>query len=78
VIIYAANIATCLVLKTKKYAMTSYGFVQPDLIKSDYSPDTSVGDSVVALETRIISLEGIVLQLVNLINVLQSPAVEPG
>ena len=77
-IIYAANIATCLVLKTKKYAMTSYGFVQPDLIKSDYSPDTSIGDSIVALEARIISLEGIISQLVNLINVLQSPSVEPG
>ena len=58
--------------------MTSYGFVQPDLIKSDYSPDTSIGDSIVALEARIISLEGIISQLVNLINVLQSPSVEPG
>jgi hypothetical protein len=58
--------------------MTSYGFVQPDLIKSDYSPDTSIGDSIVALEARIETLEGIISQLVNLINVLQSPAVEPG
>jgi hypothetical protein len=53
--------------------MTSYGFVQPDLIKSDFSADTTVIDSVTALEARIVTLESTIAQLVGLINVLQVP-----
>jgi hypothetical protein len=58
--------------------MTSYGFIQPDMIRSDYSPDTTVSDSVAGLTARIESLEGIVEQLVNLINILQTPGHNEG
>jgi hypothetical protein len=54
--------------------MTSYGLsIQQDMIKSDFTADTAVSDSVSALEARIVTLEGIVSQLVSLINVLQKP-----
>ena len=65
--------SSCLSTPDKKIKMTSYGFVQPDSIKSDFSADTTVIDSVTALEARIVTLEDTIAQLVSLINVLQNP-----
>ena len=54
--------------------MASNGFgVTPDLLKSDFSQDTTLSDSVDALVSRIVVLENIVQQLINLVGALQSP-----